>query len=188
MNQAALALEIPTTEPVELRAGDDWEFDIESPTDFLASAGWQLSYYLRGEKDLTLAWGTEVTADGDTFEIRVGTSKTDLPPGPYRFYRVFTKGTQRRTELLDESFQLLPNPGTGVNAKSFNRRMLDAIETALEAWAPDGAEQAISINGRAITYRSREEVQNLRAHYLLLVELERDPDQRIEHAVRFVGA
>lgn len=179
-----MGLQIPTTEPTELVAGDTWRWR-KSLADFLPSDGWELSYYLRGEQDLLVAWGTHVSADGEVFAVTVPAASTELPAGPYSLTARVTDGTLKHTVFADRHFQVLPNPEALVGAKSHNRQMLDKLRAAELAAGDDAIEIAFSLNGRSVTY-GREEFDKQLSKYTYLVELERNPDARLTHAAHFV--
>ena len=181
----ALTFEIPQTEPQKFFAGDSWKWD-KMLAQFPASDGWQLSYTFRGETDLVAAWGTEVTspAGEDGFEIRIDESKTTLPPGPYRLYGRVTDGTDVHTPI-ERKINILANPATAVGAKSFNQTQLDAIEARIAARTLTQEQKSVQINGRSVTFADEDELKLARAHYQLLVQLERNPNVRLSHAGRF---
>lgn len=178
-----MAAEIPTTEPTTLTAGDSWRWD-KTLGDYPASAGWQLSYMFRGEEDLSVPWSTLVTADGDTFEVRIPAASTDLSPGPYRLFGRVTDGTDVFT-VYNEVVAVQVNPATAVNQQSLNQRILAAIEAALEGQALTPEQKRTRVNGREIEYWEPGELMKMRGHYELLVQIERNPDARIEHEVHF---
>jgi hypothetical protein len=182
----------PTKEPAELFIGSAWSWDV-AYSDFPADDSWQLSYALRGPDDIDLAWGTEVTAadSGPGFEVRVPKATTDgiTTPGAYRLIGRVSKSGDEFDGLVvhNEHLLLLADPTTAVNAKSFNRQMLEALETALVAGVSSSAEVLeVVINGRRTTYRERGEIEKAHAHYLLLVAIEDNPRGSLSHATEFV--
>lgn len=187
--------QIPTHEPSELVIGSSWAWDVAYP-DFPADDGWQLSYTLRGPDDMDLAWGTHVAAAaaGSSFEIRVTATQSAegvAVPGAYRLVgRVNKTGDTWDGEIVhNEHLLVLADPSTAVGAKSFNRRMLEAIETALAAGISSSAEaQKITINGRTIEYRDRSELDTLHARYRYLVSIEENPTGRVVNEVAFTRA
>jgi len=186
-----LSNQIPTHEPAEAQIGSSWFWDATYP-DFPASDGWVLSYYLRGGSDLTLAnatpVGVTITASGDVYEVRVPGSVTAAVTvaGKYRLIgRVALAGEVH--VVYNAHLLLLLDPSNAVNAKTFNRQMLEAIETAMVAGVANASEiQSVTVNGRTIQYRDRAELNTAHAHYSLLVALEENPDGRLSHAAEFV--
>jgi hypothetical protein len=182
-----LAYTVPTVEPRQIESGSVAYWDASYPA-FPASDGWQLTYYVRGPVDTTFAWGTEVSADGAGFAVRVPTTKTDdlTAAGGYRLVGRCTKDGEVHT-VYNEPLLVLANPATAVNAKSFNRRMLEALDAALIAnVANTGERQSVSANGRTVVYRDRAAIETARAHYAVLVAIEENPTGEIAHAAVFV--
>jgi hypothetical protein len=182
-----VAYEIPSHEPKQAQAGSSWFWDASYPT-FPATDGWALAYYLRGPVDKDFTWGTHVTADGAGYSVRVPASLTDdlTAAGPYQLTgRVSLDGVVH--VVYSAALHVLADPLQSVNAKTFNRRMLEALETAMAAGAATGSEVlSISINGRSITYRDRAEMTSVHAHYRLLVAIEENPLGSLTHAAEFV--
>lgn len=189
-----MAKQIPTCEPGQLVLGSSWAWDVTYP-DFPADESWQLSYKIRGPDDFDLAFGTHVTAgSGAEFEIRVTPAQQTTAnfdsPGPYRLTgRVNKSGDTWDGEIVyNRHLLVLADPATAVGVKSFNRQMLDKIETALKDGVGSSAEaRRISINNRTIEYRDRAELDALRAHYAYLVSIEENPGGYVVQEVEFVG-
>ena len=189
-----MAQTTPTKEPAELTLGSAWSWDV-TYSDFPSDESWQLRYYLRGPDDFDLTFGTHVTAEssGPGFEVRVTAAQiADAceTPGKYRLVgRVNKSGDEFDGTLVYNGHLLvLADPSTAVNAKSFNRRMLDLIDAALLAGVSASAEaKRISVNGREIEYRDRAELEGRRTHYAHLVAIEENPEGRVVDEVVFCG-
>lgn len=189
-----MAKQIPTREPKQVTLGSSWAWDV-TYADFPADESWQLSYKIRGPEDFDLDWSTHVTAgDGAEFEVRVTPAQQTTgsfdTPGSYRLIgRVNKSGDTWDGEIVyNEQLLVLVNPADAVNAKSFNRLMLEKIEAALKGGVANSAEaRRISVNNRTIEYRDRRELDELRAKYAYLVAIEENPDGYIAHEVEFVG-
>lgn len=182
-----MAKSVPKCEPAELTIGSSWAWDV-TYADFPADNSWQLNYYLRGHKDVVLAWGTHVSAGtGAEFEVRVTPAQqTTLglttQPGKYQLVgRVSKSGDTWDGEIVYTAHLLvLANPTTAVNAKTFNRQMLEAIDAALVAGVSSSAEaKRLTVNGRSIEYRDLAELEGRRSHYAYLVALEENPNAEI---------
>jgi hypothetical protein len=180
-----LALQIPTTEPDTITAGDSLEWD-RALADFPASEGWELSYQLRtdgGEGavgDLDFA----ATASGDSYEVRVlAAATTNLIPGPYRLHARVTDGTTTKSWLVRRV--IVHADPVAAGAKSHARVMRDALRTALQTAATDGAYLSVSVNGRSVTY-ARDTARKDLANYELLCAIEENPTGSLSHAVEFV--
>ena len=187
----SVARTTPTCEPTQAFIGSAWSWDV-SYADFPADESWQLTYVLRGPYDLTLAWGTEVTAasSGPGFEIRVPKATTDniTAHGAYRLVgRVSKSGDEfDGTVVYNGHLLLLADPTTAVNAKSQARQMLEAIDAALLDGVSDSTEiKSLSVNSRTVTYRDQVELEARRSHYAILVALEDNPGATVTHAIEF---
>lgn len=184
---------IPTKEPAEAHIGSPWLWDV-TYSDFPADESWELAYSLRGPKDLDFDFGDEVTAEssGPGFEVRIPKATTDDlgdQPGKYRLIgRVSKSGDDwDGTVVYNGHLLVLADPTTAVNAKSWNRRMLEAIRTALEDGISDSASaKRISVNGREIEYRSVEDLTRLESRFAIRVALEENPDIRVVSGAEFV--
>src|SRR5687768_10448329 len=128
---------VPYGEPKTLRSGDSWFWDV-AYGEYPASDGWQLTYQLRGPEDLDVAWTTHVTAEGAGFEVRIPVTSTDLAAGSYVLVGRVSLAGEVHT-VYTARLLVLANPVAAVAAKSFNRRMLEAIEAALEDAAATNA-------------------------------------------------
>ncbi len=178
-----MGYQIPETEPQEWIAGDSWKWNKTLP-DFLAGDGWQLSYYFRGETDYDADWASDVTADGDTFQVRIDETNTGLAPGAYTLWGRVTDGTDVHT-AVEKKINVISSPETAVDAKSFNATCLAAVEARITGTALSTEQKRIKINGREIERYEMGELENLRAHYQNLVQLERNPNARLYHGARF---
>lgn len=183
----AVAYQIPTQTPGHFQIGTSWFWDVAYP-EFPASDGWQLNLYFRGPTDLTVAWASGISASGNTFQVRI--TPTLAQPlkvgGSYRLYGTVTLSGEVH-EVENRIVSVAVAATTPVGAKSFNRQMLEAIETAMLAGATSSTDaRRIEINGRVIEYRDREELNVLRSRYMALVAVEDNPNGRIIHEVTFV--
>lgn len=187
-----LTLSVPTCEPTEITLGGALSWNASYP-DFRSDESWTLTYYLRGADDADIVPTTHVNADGSGgFEVRVTAAQLAAlcaTPGGYRLIgRVNKSGSEfDGTVVYNAHVLVLADPSTVVDAKSFNRQMLEALDAALlEGVADSGEFKAVSVNGRSVTYRDRAEMETARNHYALLVALETNPDGVVQHAGTFV--
>jgi hypothetical protein len=184
-----LSYQIPTVEPTQAVIGTSWYWDA-TYADFPASDGWTLTYHLRGATDADFITGTDsvtITANGSAFEVRIPATKTaGLTAGKYRLTgRVSLAGEIH--VVYSAHLLALTDPTNALDAASFNRQMLDALETAMVAGVASGSElQTVTINGRTISYRDRAELNAAHAHYSLLVAIEENPHGSLSHAAEFV--
>lgn len=182
-----MSYQIPTCEPTQIEAGSVAYWDITYP-EFPASEGWELRYYIRGPVDLNIEWGTDVTADGAGFEVRVPAGDTDnlTTAGAYRLIGRVTLGSEVHT-VYNAPLLVLADPTAAVNAKSTNRQIRDALRTAAVSAAADAPYLSVQVLGRSVTYGRREFEAQL-AHYEYLVALEENPGADIRHEAVFVRA
>lgn len=118
-----------------LIAGDALDFKT-SPPNYPASDGWTLTYRLTPQSS-----GTPIefvaTADGDDYLIQVSSATTaSWVAGPYSWASAVSKSGERFT-VDDGSITIKPDPfqASSLDNRSHARKMLDAIEAALESRA-----------------------------------------------------
>lgn len=125
-----MARTVPTTEPASLRAGDTWEWRREDLGDYPAPT-WVLSYHFRSAASY---FDVTATADGAAHAVSVAMATTSgRIAGWYDWTALVTDGTSRY-EIGRGRAEVLPNIATAaaVDGRTFARRMLDAIEAAME--------------------------------------------------------
>jgi len=124
-----MTIEIPTTEPAELRAGDTWQWRREDLSDYPASS-WTLTYYFRNK---TAHFDVTATADGDAFAVEVAKATTAARAvGQYDWFASVTDGADR-FEVARGRLSVLADysVAAALDGRSFSRKMLDYIEAAL---------------------------------------------------------
>jgi hypothetical protein len=151
-------------------AGDTLDFTVEVP-DYPASDGWTLKYRLtpRFTSPVQAPIPLEATAnaDGERYDIEAGPGTTAAwEAGAYTWARWVEKAGARQT--LDESGQLevKADPALtaqGYDARSHARKMLDAINAAMEAFSI-GVKQ-YTIGSRSMTKQDIPELLTLRDRY-----------------------
>lgn len=126
-----MAIDIPTTEPARVRAGDTvtWR---KALAGYFASDGWTLYYRLI---NATAKIDITATADGADHLVRVAPTASDgWTAGEYNYVAWVTDGTDRVT-LPSGRITVLPNlaavSAAGYDSRSQAKKMLDAIDTAL---------------------------------------------------------
>lgn len=185
--EASLAYQVPTSPPSEARIGTSWFWDVSYPS-FPASDGWQLNLYFRGPTDLTITWASGITADGAGFAVRItpALAAALTTAGKYLLTGTVTLSGEVH-EVERRHLLVLAAATAAVNVKSFNRQMLEAIQTALLAGVATSAEKKrITVNGRTVEYRDRAELDVLHARYTYLVAIEDNPTGRVVHEAEFV--
>lgn len=125
-----MALEIPTSEPASVRAGDTitWRRALE---DYPPSAGWTLKYRLLGS-----AGKYDITATNDNnthlVSVPIATSAA-YAAGEYALISWVEDGTQRVT-LPQSRITVLPDLAAATvstDTRTHARKMLDAVDAAL---------------------------------------------------------
>ena len=128
-----MSLPIPTTEPTTLRAGDTWTWRRDDLADFPAPT-WTLTYCFR---NATQFFDVVAEADGSAHAVAVAAAASAARvPGWYDWTAFAADGVNRH-QVGAGRIELLPNVATAAvhDGRSFARRMLDAIEAALESRA-----------------------------------------------------
>lgn len=189
-----MSISIPNREPLLFTAGTSWDWD-RSFADFPASDGWELNYRFisreASDHDIALVFGTEVTADGDGFQVRTPPAKTDtdaeVAPGTYELVGYISDGTDTY-EVFRERVRVLANPAIEEGKASTARFMHDAIETAIRnKGALTAAQRRVSINNRSIEYASHEELTKALAHWKVVMLAGRSPNARLRRAAHMVS-
>lgn len=183
-----MAPTIPTVEPTNPVAGDSWKWDKTLP-DYPASDGWQLTYYVYGPENITLAWATEVTANGDVFEVRVAATKTDdlTSAGSYELVGRVTDGTDTYT-VVKKTINVIANPATVAAGKSVARQMVEAHEAALLANPKMTGVVRVTVNGRTVEYGDAGAFDRALARWRLKLEYERTDDPYMTHVGEMVSS
>ena len=122
-------------EPSEIIAGDALSWS-RSLSDYPASAGWSLSYALRGPKKIDI----NTVADGDAFQVAVSSAVSSAwPAGLYKWFALATKDGERYT--VDQGgLEILADPAVladGADLRPHVLKVLDAIEAVLEGKASE---------------------------------------------------
>jgi hypothetical protein len=126
-----MAIDIPTTEPARIRAGDTitWR---KSLAEYPATDGWTLSYRLI---NATAKFNITTTADGADHLVTVAkaTSAT-YTAGDYTLIAWVDNGTER-VSLPGGRITVLPDlaavAAAGYDSRSQAKKMLDAVDAAL---------------------------------------------------------
>lgn len=165
-----MARTVPTTEPIQARAGDTWEWTKDYP-DYPAST-WTLSYVFYNSSGVIQI---AASADGDTHTIDVAPATTTAyTAGRYDWTASVTDGTDVY-QVGSGVTQVLPDlsSATSYDGRSHARVMLDAIDAILESRASAGDLDLIKSarGGRSL---ERGDLIKLRNHYAAIVRQEED--------------
>lgn len=158
-----------TAEPDVLRAGDTVVLQVEA-ADYPASAGWQMTLYLRGASTLDVT----ATGAGSTYTFTLASSSTaNLLPGLYRWRRRVSKAAEVYT-VAEGTLTVAPNLATaGAGAAlSWEERTLAVIEAFLEGHAVD-AVASYTIGGQQVTRIPLPELLTLRTRLRAAVAAQR---------------
>lgn len=157
--------DVPSIEPVKLIAGTTWKWKRTDLTaHYPASAGWALSYHLRGPSVIDIT----ASADGDAFSVTVASATTTgYTAGDY-FWAARVKKGAEEYEIGKGRLTIQPNlaaitAGT-YDGRTHARKVLEAIEAVLEKTATREQEQ-IQIAGRALILRKVGDLLVLRDRY-----------------------
>lgn len=155
--------DIPTTEPVSLRAGDTWKWT-RTLADYPAGA-WALKYRF---KSATSGFEITASASGTSHAVTVAASTTTgYAAGDYTWVAWVEAGSEKFT--VDQgSVTVTPDyradsAATALDDRSHARKMLDAIESWLESRDPGVAEYEIA--GRRMKYIQPAELIKMRNRY-----------------------
>jgi hypothetical protein len=145
--------------PYKHFAGDTLDFQVSVP-DYLPSAGWTLVYRLTPRFTSPAQAAIEINAiansDG-TYQVQASPATTAAwVAGAYGWTRWVTKGAGAAVQTLASSddqgeVNVLANPRTsaaGYDSRSHARKMLESIETALEAFATSPVMKSYAIGTR----------------------------------------
>lgn len=134
---------VRTTEPTTITTREEVHWK-KSYADYPATL-WQLNYYFRSHLGVgfNAAWATEVTADGDAFDIVVPASKTDdvTVAGKYTWQAWLTEIADTTNKkniesgVVDIKLGFDPASTAAVETRSKAKIMLDSIDAALLAFS-----------------------------------------------------
>jgi hypothetical protein len=168
-------MEIPNTEPTSLRAGDTWAWT-RTLSDYPASA-WTLTYYFR---NATAKFDIAASADGDSYSVTVAKASSGKIPGWYDWI-AFVESATERHQVGAGRTQVLANlaADTVHDGRTFARRMLDAIESALESRATgDQLDMIGAATGDRNISRDKDRLMMMRTQFKLEVRAEEDKERR----------
>lgn len=163
-----------TALPLKISAGDTLTFT-QSASDFPAGSGWTLRYTFQGSGGV---FTISSVPSGNDHLFQISSAATAAwAAGSYGFTCYASSATERVT-LLAGSFTVLVNPATATAAdtRSFNQRMLEALQAALEGTATK-EQLRITVDGTQIEYKSGEELLKLYVRFRQFVAEERAAQQ-----------
>lgn len=175
-----MSLPIPTTEPAAIIAGDTTQWQI-SLADYPATSGWVLKYALASS-----AGGIAITSaasGGDHLVSLTAAITGAYAAADYKFQKYVEKGsgaTLERVTLDSGAVTVIARLSGATDTRSQNRRILDAINTAIEGRASrTDLEYEISTGSstRKIKSLTVDQLLLARERYTLIVWREQNPGQ-----------
>ena len=168
-------MDIPTTEPTKIRAGDTWQWRREDLSSDYPASTWTLKYYLKNASN-----HIEITAsaDGDYFAVTVTAATTiAYTAGTYSWVAYAEKGAGASLERyeLDRGILEVLRSFVDVNtydARSHAKIALDSLNEALKTYGNKAYTLNYSIAGRVMQFKSNDEFMKMRS--LLKTEVQRE--------------
>jgi hypothetical protein len=158
-----MSVEIPTTEPLSVYAGDTWKWRREDlASDYPASA-WTLTYYLtRAASKVTIV----ATADGDNFVVTVAKATTAAIAAGSYFWAAFASSATERAKIDSGTIEVLPDlaASAALDRRTHGQKVLDAIEAVIEGRATVD-QVGYTIGGRRLDKTPIADLLMLRGHY-----------------------
>lgn len=167
-----MTVEIPTTEPLKVTAGDTLTWRRNDFSNYLPADGWALSYVLiNAEGKITINAATS----GTGYLITVAAAiSADYTAGLYKWQAYVTNsGTGERVNVGKGSIEVLPNFSAAATyeSRSVVKQTLDAIEAVILGRASQDQE-SYAIMGRQLKRTPIEELLKLRDKYKSLYAAE----------------
>jgi hypothetical protein len=138
---------IPHDEPPRLHAGDTAKW-LKALPDYPASDGWVLSYALVNSLR-RISFSASASADEHLVNVPAATTALWVA-GSYSWRAQVTLASDVFT-VAGGSIQVVPAFNTATDGRSAARRMLDAVQAALEGRAVSGVNDLV-IGGRSVKY------------------------------------
>ena len=163
----------PTSEPVEMVAGDRWAWKDSATGTAYSTASHTLSYSLRREEtghEITIT----ATASGTDYLIEVAsTVTTGYPSGQYYWQKYITRTSDSaRISIASGILKVLPNRDTDTtDPRTHARKVLSAIEAVIEGRSTRDQEE-YRIAGRMLRRTPLKELLDMRNYYAAKVRAE----------------
>lgn len=161
--------------PSSFRAGDSVSWSVSHP-EYLPSAGWSLAYTLTHPTLSKIS--ISASGSGDVFGVSLAVATTaNYAAGDYYYVASMTNGS---TALTFDAGAITIEPNlaaaTNYDGRTFARRMLDAIEAALEGRA-SSLDLELEIQGRRIRHYTPAELITWHSHFKAAVAREQRADR-----------
>ena len=185
-----LAATIPTDIPDELIAGDTWQWTVRF-SDYPASAGWALTYYLRGVGSLDVTATTDTDGEGYAVTVAAATTAT-LPAGNYEFLARVAKTGEVFT--VDSGAVVIDANAATASAgtlQSHAEQMVALLRAEIKArlsGTAGTAHESYTIDNRQISKLSLAELRSLLKGYELELYAQRNGGRLPPYRVGFSRA
>jgi hypothetical protein len=126
-------MDTPTTEPESIIAGDSVAW-LKTLADYPASAGWVLSYALRGPSKIDI----DAAASDDDHLVDIDAADSAAWSAGFYAWTSFVKLDGKRHTISQGAIEVLADPAgiaAGVDQRPHCKKVLDAIEKVLEGKA-----------------------------------------------------
>lgn len=154
--------ELPSTLPATLVRGDSLRMRFEFPG-YSPDDGWGVAVPLVGPVNTDLS--VSVDGQGWIVTLSAGSSLEDILPGRYAWsVQLENPNTDERVTVLSGFMQVSEDPGNlqpPIEQRSFARRALEALETALLGRSGDTL-TSFAIDGRSYTFASHADLMAYR--------------------------
>jgi hypothetical protein len=138
-----MATDIPTKEPISIRAGDTIQWTREDLTADYPASSWTLTYTIINS---AAKYTVTATADSEYFDVTIAKATSALyTPGIYTLTGRVSDATYAYT-VYTGTLEILPDltASTTYDTRSHARIMLDYIESTLEGKADDATLDILS--------------------------------------------
>lgn len=158
---------IPSIEPYEIRAGDTVKWT-KSYSDY-SSQEWTLTYTIYNATSRMTV--TATSEDDGSFSVTVSADTTaNWPAGSYKWIARVSNGSETYT-IESGNLTILPNPTSATDERSHVKKVLDALEAAIEGRA-SRTDLSYQIGDKQIMHMSPEELYKAWRRYKMLYQHE----------------
>ena len=170
--------DIPTTEPIEITAGDSLAWDREDLDDYPASDGWSLSYSIAGPQKITLL----TTPDEDHYHIRADAVTTRTWAAGVYWWDAYVTKTTERYKVDWGTLKILPNlqeAATGYDGRTDAEKELAGWKTLLYQLSQHKS-STITHGGKTYTEKDLDKVRAARDDAQARVNTEKAKERRAQ--------
>lgn len=135
--------DIPTNEPLEVRAGLTWQWRRDDLTADYPASVWTLTYWFKKTGSTGANFNIVATADGDAFSVNQAPSDTQgRTAGDYTWSAVVSKtGAAHEVDAGRMEVKARYDQAANLDDRSHARKVLEAIEAVLEGRATKDQEE-----------------------------------------------